>query len=46
MNVEGSPTAKLISNPLTYGELSSIFEDEGGHFQWIDGNVTFDEFAD
>ena len=46
MNIEGSPTAKLISNPLTYGELSSIFEDEDGHFQWIDGNVTFDEFAD
>ena len=33
MNIEGSPTAKLISNPLTYGELSSIFEDEDGHFQ-------------
>ena len=46
MNVQGSPTAALISNPLTYGSMESIFEDNDGKFRWVSGNVTYDEFAD
>lgn len=45
MNVEGSPTAALVSNPLTYGQMEAIFEDNDGKFQWVSGNVTFDEFT-
>lgn len=45
MNVEGSPTAKLISDPLTYESVEDLFEERDGSFQWIGGSVTFDEFS-
>lgn len=46
MNIQGSPTAALESDPLTYDQLEAIFEDNDGKFQWISGNITYDEFLD
>lgn len=45
MNVEGSPTANLVSNALTYEGTENLFEEHDGAFEWIGGNVTFDEFT-
>lgn len=43
-NTEGSPSAALMSNPLTYDQLEAVFESEDGHFEWVSGGVTYDEF--
>lgn len=46
MNVDGSPTAPLVSNALTYDQVEAIFEDVDGKFTWVSGNVTYDEFTE
>lgn len=43
-NVDGAPTASLMSNPLTYDMVGETFTSGEPSYTWIDGNVPYDEF--
>ena len=44
--VEGSPTSKLVSQPLSYEQIEDVFEACDGNFTWVSGNVSYSEFKD
>lgn len=46
LNVDGTPTAALMSNPLTYGQVADAFQDGQPAYTWIDGNVPYEQFKD
>lgn len=46
LNVPGTPTASLMSNPLTYGQIAERLTAGEPAYQWIDGAVPYDEFED
>lgn len=46
LNVSGSPTADLVSNPLTYEGIQALFEERDGAFQMIEGDVGYEDFRD
>ena len=43
-NVVGSPSAELTSNPLLFDHMESIFGDSAHSFQWVSGDVTYEEY--
>lgn len=46
LNVDGTPTASLISNPLTYNTVAEAFMAGSPSYTWINGNVPYEEFKD
>lgn len=44
LNVSGTPTEGLVSNPLTYEGIQALFEEQDGAFQMIDGDVGYGDF--
>lgn len=46
MNVDGVPTAALMSNPLTYQDIRNAFNKDGSSYIWVDGGLPYDEFND
>lgn len=46
LNVEGTPTAALMSKPLTYDKIAEPFFRLASSFTMIDGNVPYKEFRE
>lgn len=44
LNVSGAPTEDLVSNLLTYEGVQALFEEQGGAFQMIDGDMGYTDF--
>lgn len=46
LNVTGAPTARLVSNPLTYDKVRGVFASKLSSYVWVDGDMPYEEFAD
>lgn len=46
LNVTGTPTAQLVSSPLTYDVIRGLLANESVSYTWIDGDMSYEEFAD